>query len=178
MAERPYALLAEFREPEPLLGGARKLREAGYRVEIYSPFPLPGMGEAIGFKEHRVPIATLIGGMVGALTGFFMQVGTNLDYPLDVGGRPLVAVPAFMLITFELTILFAVLACVGTMLISDRLPELHHPLFDAERFHLASDDRFFLAILAVEDFDAEKAHAALEDLDPVHITDIRERGAS
>ena len=172
----PYAVLAEFCESEPLLDGAKQLREKGWRIEIYSPFPLEGMGEAIGFHENKVAIATLIGGIVGALAGFFMQVGTNLDYPLDVGGRPLIAVPAFMLITFELMVLFAVFACIGTMLIANRLPKLHHPMFDAERFGLASDDRFFLAIFAEgEDFDSVKVRAALNEFDPVDVSDICER---
>jgi hypothetical protein len=173
MAERLHAVLAEFSAPEPLVAGARTLREDGWRIEIFTPFPIEGMREALGFAESKVPIATLIGGIIGAATGFLMQVYTNLDYPLDIGGRPLIAVPAFMLITFELMVLFAVFAGIGAMLIANRLPKLHHPMFNAERFGLASDDRFFLAVLADGDgFDPGKARAALWQLQPVEVSDV------
>lgn len=174
---RPFALLAEFAEPQPVLDGARRLREAGFRIETYTPFPVEGLGEAIGFRDRRVPIATLIGGAVGAATGFLIQVYANLDYPLDIGGRPLIAVPAFMLISFELMVLFAVFGAIGTMLVANRLPKLHHPLFDSDRFHLASDDRFFLAVLAGK-AGLDGARAALEQLDPIAIVDINERDVS
>ena len=75
-----------------------------------------------------------------------MQVYINLDYPLNVGGRALIANPAFVLIVFELTVLFAVTFSIGSVLLLNRLPRLHHPLFDLERFHLASLDRFFLLV--------------------------------
>jgi len=173
MAEAaPYALLAEFADPQPVLDGARSLREAGWRVEVFSPFPLDGLGEALGWSESRVPLAFLIGGVVGALAGFLLQAGTNLLYPLDIGGRPLIAVPSFLMITFETMVLGAVFAGIGTMLVSNRLPKLHHPVFDAERFDLATDDRFFLAVIATRDFDAYAARAALWRLQPLDVTEV------
>jgi len=173
MAEAaPYALLAEFADPQPVLDGARTLREAGWRVEVFSPFPLDGLGEALGWSESRVPLAFLIGGVVGALAGFLLQAGTNLLYPLDIGGRPLIAVPSFLMITFETMVLGAVFAGIGTMLVSNRLPKLHHPVFDAERFDLATDDRFFLAVIAGRDFDAYAARAALWRLQPLDVTEV------
>jgi hypothetical protein len=168
----PYALMAEFADPQPVLDGARSLREAGWQVEVFSPFPLDGLGEALGFSESRVPIAFLIGGVVGALAGFLLQAGTNLLYPLDIGGRPLMAVPSFLMITFETMVLGAVFAGIGTMLVSNRLPKLHHPVFDAERFDLATDDRFFLAVIAGRDFDAYAARAALWRLQPLEVTEV------
>lgn len=176
MAERrrSYAVLGEFAEPEELLAGARALREQGWRVEIFSPFPLEGMGEALGWSDDRVPLAFLIGGALGALGGFLMQVCTNRDFPLEIGGRPLIAVPAFMLITFELLVLFAVFGGIGMMLAANRLPRLHHPLFEAERFGLASNDRFFLAVLLGEGPpDAEDARAALIRLRAGDVTEVR-----
>ncbi|VWX47356.1 DUF3341 domain-containing protein [Novosphingobium sp. 9U] len=177
MAEEtaPYAVLAEFIDPEPLLAGARQLREAGWQIEVFSPFPLDGLAEALGWRESRIPLAFLIGAIVGAALGFLMQVGTNLDYPLDVGGRPLIAVPSFLMITFETMVLCSVFAGIGTMLIENRLPRLHHPIFDAERFSLATDDRFFLALLAGESFDAYEARAALWQLQPVNVSEVGER---
>lgn len=164
----PAFLLGEFAEPGPMLDTARALRQEGWQVEVHSPFPLEGMRQALGFEERIVPRAFLAGGVAGAFTGFGMQAYTNFAFPLDVGGRPLIAVPAFMLITFELTVLFAVLAGIGAMFVRNRLPRLHHPLFDAERFGLASDNRFFVSI-ALVDCDEDAAHRALAARDPASI---------
>jgi len=144
--ERAF-LVGEFAEPEAMLKAARTLREGGWRVELHSPFPVKGMEEALGFHERTVPHAFVIGGIAGALAGFAIQAYANLAYPLDVGGRPLIAVPAFMLITFEVMVLGAVLGGIATMFARNRLPRLHHPLFDAARFHLASDNRFFVSLV-------------------------------
>ena len=171
MAENERFLVAEFVEPDATLRAAKALREDGWSVEIHTPFPLEGLRDALGFSERRVPLAFLIGGIVGAVTGFGMQVYTNLAYPLDVGGRPLIAVPAFMLITFELMVLFSVIAGIGTMLASNHLPRLHHPLFDSEEFHLASDDRFFVS-LALAGRDRDEAGKALAAFDPERIEDV------
>lgn len=167
----PAFLVAEFAEPEPMLAAARTLREEGWRVELHSPFPVKGMREALGFTERTVPHAFVIGGVAGAATGFGVQALANLLYPLDVGGRPLIAVPAFMLITFELMVLFSVLTGIATMFAKDRLPRLHYPLFDATRFHLASDDRFFVS-LALLDCDEREARLALERQGPSSIEKV------
>ena len=167
----PAFLLGEFAEPDPMLDAVRALRKEGWQVDLYSPFPLKGMREALGFTERFVPHAFLIGGIVGAVTGFGMQAYTNLANPLDVGGRPLIAVPAFMLITFELTVLFSVLCGIGAMFLRNRLPRLHHPLFDAERFGLASDSRFFVSI-ALTDCDEDAARHALAAQHPADITRV------
>lgn len=168
--ERPL-LLAEFAEPEQMLTAARSLREAGWSIELHAPFPVKGMEEALNFADRTVPHAFLIGGIVGALGGFLLQVYTNLSYPLAVGGRPLVAVPAFMLVTFELMVLTSVLAGIGTMLVRNRLPRLHHPLFDAERFGLASDDRFFVSV-ALTDRGEDEGRAALARHQPLSIAKV------
>src|SRR4051794_31941230 len=105
-----FGLMAEFDRAERLLDAVTKTRAAHYRrVDAYSPFPVEGLAEALGFEDRRVPILTLIGGIGGAALGFGMQVYTNLAFPIDISNRPLVAVPAFMLITFELGVLCAVL---------------------------------------------------------------------
>ena len=178
MADPPriVAVLAEFQEPDTMIAAAKAVSGQGWRIETFTPFPVPGLKQALGFSENKVPVATLIGGIVGAATGFLMQVGAHLDFPLNVGGRPLIAVPAFMLITFELMVLFAVFAGIGTMMVANRLPKLHHPLFDVERFGMASDDRFFLAIIAGKDgtFDHHEARAALWRTQPVAVSDVCE----
>ena len=120
----------------------------------------------------------LAGGIVGLAAGFGFQIGANLDYPLDVGGRPLVAIPAFVIVALVCAILAAAVAGIGAVLLGSRLPRLHHPLFDAERFNLATDDRFFLAVLAHDDaFDAREARAVLWRLQAADVTDVCERRA-
>jgi hypothetical protein len=169
--KEPAFFVAEFVEPEAMLHAAKTLREEGWRVELHSPFPVKGMTEALGFHERTVPHAFLIGGVAGALVGFGVQVYANLAYPLDVGGRPLIAVPAFMLITFEVMVLVSVLTGIATMFVRNRLPRLHYPLFDAERFHLASDNRFFVS-LALEGCDEGEARAALNRHGPASIARV------
>jgi len=172
MARRPraFGLVAEFDRAEALLEAARQAREAGFRrFEAYSPFPIDGLSEALDFHERWTPLAFLLGGVAGALIGYFMQVYTSLDFPIDIGGRPTVAPPGFALITFELTVLGSVLAGVATMLLRNGLPRLSHPLFDVESFHLASLNKFFLVIEASDPKYARGARRFLEGLHPVRI---------
>ncbi len=173
MAERPWAILAEFDTPERLVEAACALRDQGFdRLDAFTPFPVPELEQVLGWRDRRVPAAMLIGGIAGALAGIAMQVATNLDYPLWIGGRPLLAWPAFALIAFELMVLGAVVAGVVTFFVTSRLPKLHHPVFDAERFDLGAGDRFFLAVLP----DARRGRAAigkaLAKLDPAAITEV------
>ena len=168
-----YGLLAEFDTPEKLVEAAKAMRGADCgELDAFSPFPVEGLAEALDFHTSAVQTATLIGGIVGAASGFLLQVYTNLDFPIWIGGRPLVAVPAFMLITFELMVLGAVLACIGTMLVANRLPRLNHPVFEAPEFNLGRPDRFFLAVLAGPGFDRDEAGKALASLKPEAIIEI------
>lgn len=166
-----YGLLAEFDRPDALVAAARAAREHGYVcIEGFSPFPIEEMAEAIGFADSRVPFACLVGGVVGGASGFLMQVYATFDFPLNVGGRPLIPPEAFALITFELTVLGAVLAAILTMLAANRLPRLNHPIFEAERFRLASSDRFFLLIQSNDPkFDEAAARRFLTHLQPASI---------
>jgi hypothetical protein len=167
---RAFGLVAEFDRAEALLEAARQARKAGYRrFDAYSPFPIEGLSEAVGFAEPWTPLAFLLGGIAGALIGYFMQVYTSLDFPIDIGGRPTVAPPAFALITFELTVLFSVVSGVTTMILMNGLPRLSHPLFDVESFHLASLNKFFLVIEASDPKYARHARRFLESLHPVRI---------
>ncbi|MFL5295783.1 MAG: DUF3341 domain-containing protein [Phenylobacterium sp.] len=171
MAERGlYGLVAEFDRAEALVEAVRRVREAGYRrFEAYSPFPIDGLREAIGFKEGWVPLATLLGGIAGAVLGYGMQVYTNLDFPIDIEGRPTIAPPAFALITFELMVLGAVASSVLVMLLLNGLPRLSHPLFDVPTFHLASQNKFFLVIEAGDPQFGKQTRGFLKSLDPVRI---------
>lgn len=173
MADRLYAVVAEFDRPDALLAAARRAREDGFRrLEAFSPFPVEGLDAELGLSAPAIPPAMLAGGVLGAVGGFAMQAWISLDFPLNVGGRPVVAWPAFVLITFELMVLGAVTAGILAMLIGNRLPRLHHPLFEIPDFHFATDDKFFLALLADEPgFDAARARRFLQDLRPLRVAD-------
>lgn len=145
-----YGLLAEFQQPDALLEAARTAYVAGYRkMNGYTPFPVPGLSQALGQKPSRVPLITLIGGILGGSAGYGMlYYASVVSYPINVGGRPLHSWPAFIPITFEMTVLGGACAAFFGMLALNGLPHPHHPLFNVAAFSLASRDRFFLCIQA------------------------------
>jgi hypothetical protein len=170
-----YGLMAEFDHPEAVLEATRQAYERGYRMmEAYSPFPVEGLAEALGYHRNRVAGIVLIGGLVGGIGGFFMQwFSAVVHYPIDVGGRPYNSWPAFIPITFEMTVLFASLAAVFGMLAMNGLPRPYHPVFNVPSFALASRDRFFLCIQARDPlFDLQAVRQFLEEHHPVGIFDV------
>jgi hypothetical protein len=172
MAEQGcYGLLAEFGSPEALLAGARKAREEGYRVlDAFTPFPVDGLAQVLDLHERRILRLGLFGGCFGFAVAIAMQCATNWSYPINVGGRPLYALSAFAVVTFELIVLFAALLPAFGMLVLNGLPRLHHPVFAAPRFHLASRDRFFLCVLANDPmFDESVTAEFLRSLQPASI---------
>ena len=170
-----YGLVAEFDGADALLAATKKTVAEGYRkMEAYSPFPVEGLDEALGFQRSRVPLITLIGGIVGCIGGFFMQwFSTVIHYPINVGGRPLNSWPAFIPVTFEMTILCAAIAGVLGMLALNGLPMPYHPLFNVASFERASRDRFFLCIESKDpNFDRAGTKRFLESLKPVGVYDV------
>jgi hypothetical protein len=168
-----YGLMAEFESPERLLEATRGAYAQGYRkMEAYTPFPVDGLAEALDFHRSRVPAIVLGGGLLGGLSGYFMQwYSAVVSYPINVGGRPLHSWPAFIPITFEMTVLGAALAAVLGMLALNGLPRPHHPVFNVPGFELASNNRFFLSIQARDPlFDPEQTYRTLAEFNAKVIT--------
>jgi len=170
-----YGLMAEFDNPTDLVEAARRTYDAGYRrINGYSPFPIEELTDAIGFHKTRLPLIVLIGGILGGLAGYFMMYYMEvIDYPINVGGRPFHSWPSFIPITFETTVLGAALACIFGMLALNKLPQPYHPVFNAERFALATRDRFFLVIEADDPkFDHDKVQEFMNTLNAKEVVDV------
>jgi hypothetical protein len=170
-----YGMIAEFEDPERLLEAARQAYAEGYRkIDAYTPFPVEGLDEAIGFEHTRLPLVVLGGGILGGLGGYLLQyIGAAVDYPLNIGGRPLNSWPAFIPITFETTVLGAVIAAVFGMLALNGLPMPHHPVFNAPNFELATRSHFFLCIEARDpQYDSLETRQFLERLKPRLVSEI------
>jgi hypothetical protein len=169
-----YALLAEFSQPEALVAAARRARADYREVDAYTPYSVEGLSEALGFTRDRIPLITLLGGLVGGAGAYFMQWYTAvIDYPINSGGRPLHSWPAFIPPTFELTILGAALAAFFGLWFANGLPRLNHPVFNAPDFDLASRNRFFLAIRASDPrFDVTGTRDFLLGLAPLCVIEV------
>jgi hypothetical protein len=170
-----YGLMAEFASPSDLVDVARRAHAEGYRrMDAYSPFPVHGLAEAIGFTRTRVPLLVFLGGLAGCIGGYYLQYWISvIDYPLNVGGRPFHSWPAFIPVTFELTILVAALAAVLGMLALNGLPRPYHPVFNVPAFELATRNRFFLCIEATDPrFDGSQTKRFLESLQPQAVFEV------
>ena len=170
-----HGLLAEFDTPTELVEAIRKARAEGYRVmDAYTPFPVEEVAEALHFHDRRLPLIVLIGGIIGGLAGYGLEYWTSvIDYPINVGGRPLHSWPAFLPVTFETTVLFAAFSAVLGMLALNGLPMPYHPVFNAPRFALATRDRFFLCIEGADPrFDREGTRRFLERLKALSVSEV------
>jgi hypothetical protein len=170
-----WGLLAEFDGPTALVEAAAHVRDRGYtRVDAYTPFPVETLDEALGVRRNVLPFLVLAGGIVGCVGGYFMQwYAMGVDYPFNVGGRPLNSWPMFIPITFEVTVLVAGLTAVIGMLALNGLPMPYHPLFNVPRFALATRDRFFLAIEARDPrFDRRQTADFLRSLGAREVSEV------
>jgi len=175
--EQLHGLMAEFEEHEELLKATRKAYAEGYRrMDAYSPFPVEGLAEALGRRGTLVPLIVLLGGITGGLGGFLMQdYALAIDYPLNIGGRPLHSWPPFIPITFELTVLTAAFCALIGMLAMNKLPQPYHPVFNVPEFSRASQDRFFLCIEAEDPkFDRSATRRFLEKLGANQVMEVEQ----
>jgi hypothetical protein len=170
-----YGLMTEFDNPQDLLEAAKKTYAEGYRrMDAYSPFPIHGLAEAVGYRVRILPWLVLAGGTLGGLGGFFLQYWVAvINLPLNIGGKPLNSWPAFIPVTFECTILGAALTTVLGMLALNGLPKPYHPVFNAPRFALASSNRFFLCIETRDKkFSPESTAEFLKSLSPYGVIEV------
>ena len=173
--EGTYGVMAEFNDAQGLLDAANAAREAGYKdFDAYSPFPIHGLSEAVGFHATRLSAVVLVMGIIGGLGGFLMCWYANvISYPINIGGKPYNSWPAWIPITFECTILIAAFFAVFGMLALNGLPMPYHPVFNVRRFDQASRDKFFLVIQARDPkFDFDGVWKFLEALHPREVVDV------
>lgn len=173
--EKLYGLVAEFDDPDAFLSAVHTVREAGYaRIEAYSPFPVDGLAEAVGFGRSGVAAATLILALVGMVGIYFLQwYSAVIDFPMNIGGRAVNSWPAFVPVTAEVTLMFAGIGAAVGMIALNKLPKLHHPIFGARGFERATSDRFFVCILQQDPaFDAPAVRALLKGLTPLAVHEV------
>ena len=175
MSQPIYGVMAEFETPTELVSAARAAREKGYRkLDAYTPFPIEELSDALHLHHNKLPLIVLLGGLIGGTLGYLLQYYVTVIYfPINIAGRPLHSWPSYIVITFEMTILFAALSAVLGLLALCGLPMPYHPTFNVPRFAMASRNRFFLCIEARDPlFDREKTSAFLTSLQPREVSEV------
>jgi len=170
-----YGLMAEFDNVNDAVSAARRTYGAGYRkIDAYSPFPVEELSEAIGFHTNGVALVCLIGGLLGGTGAFTLQWWINtISYPVNIGGRPFNSWPSFIIVTFEMTILFGGLSAVFGMLALNGLPMPYHPVFNVPRFESVTKDHFFVMIFSSDkNYDATGTRKFLEGLGPISVSEV------
>jgi hypothetical protein len=140
-----HFVVGVFDDEDILLSGIKKVRSSGIKIqEVYSPFPVHGIDDALGYKKSRLPIAAFLFGMTGTSLALTMQIGMlGFDWPMIIGGKNFASLPPFIPVTFELTVLLAALGMVGTfMIVSDMKPYKWPRQFDIR----STDDKHVMAI--------------------------------
>jgi hypothetical protein len=174
-------VVGELGSPSRLLQAIGSLRGDGYRrFETYTPYPVEGMEELLDLPRSPVPRYVLLAGIAGGVSGFAIQWFCNaFDYPLNVGSRPLFSWPAWIIVTFELTILFAGVTAVASCILLSRLPRLWDAIFEVDGFESASIDGFWLAISSDDPrYDAHRSVRELEALGARRLAIVDEKGAT
>ena len=177
MSVRLHGLLAEFADAEHLLAAVRGARAEGYcasGIEAYSPYPIEGLDKELGARHHRVAFWMLIGAIGGGAFTYWLEwYSAVVNYPINIGGRPLFSWPAFIPPAVEMAILWAVLLGVLAVLYGARLPRVHHPVFANHEFERATSDHFFLLLRGDDPrFDAQAAQQFLAGLSPLSVVEV------
>jgi len=170
-----HGLMAEFKTPEDLLAAAHRTYAAGYRdMDAYSPIPVEGLGDAIGFKKNYVSLAVLLGGLAGCTGGFgLLWWISKIAYAHNVAGRPFNSWVMYIPVTFECTVLLAALTAVFGMFAMNGLPQPYHPVFNVPEFARATRDRFFLCVEATDPkFHVEQTKAFLQELSSFEVAEV------
>ncbi len=170
-----FGMAAEFDSVQDILWAAKEARAAGFtRMDAYTPFPIHGLDDAIGFRDSRVKWIIFFSGLFGGCFGLWLQWWVSTQaYPVNVGGKPFFSWPAFVPVTFECTILLASFGAFFGMLALNGLPKPYHPIFNAKNFELASQNRFFLCIEGDDPkFDVSETRSFLESLEPLTISEV------
>ena len=171
-----YGLMAEFADVSALVGAAKRTRAEGYqKIDAFTPFPVHELFDTLSLNDRRVPLFVLLGGIFGCLAGFGLCYWVSvIAYPMNIGGRPFNSWPAFIPVTFEVTILIASITALLTLIVLNGLPMPYHPVFNVKRFaEHASQDGLFLAIEADDPkFDLEKTRAFLQQLGAREVNEI------
>jgi hypothetical protein len=172
-----FGLLAEFDNPKKLALACQRVYQTGFqKFDSYTPFPVHGLEKYQGLPESKlgwIVIAHSLIGFFGALT--LMIFVSFIDYPLNISGKPFLNFPAFVPVTFELTILLSAFGAVFGMFFLNDLPRHNNPLFSSERFSKVTDDKFFLCIEAEDSlFDDAMIRSLYEELDATYVESIYE----
>jgi hypothetical protein len=170
-----YGLLAEFETAGGIVRAAHAVHREGYRrLDAYTPYPMEEVLDALHLHKTHVPKVVLAGGIFGLLFGFGLQYYCSvISYPLNIGGRPIAAWPAWIVPSFETTVLFAALAAVFGTLALCGFPQPYHPVFNVPGFATASRDRFFLCVEADDPrFDLDGTRQFLRELGAVSVSEV------
>ena len=170
-----YGLMAEFPSADALVAAAHQVHKAGFqKVDAFTPYPIEAVSEALELPRSKVPLLVLVGGLLGGLGGYMLQYWSQvIRYPMNIGGRPVHSWPSFIVPTFECTILGAALTAVIGMILLNGLPLPYHPVFNVPRFALASRDRYFLVIEAVDPkFDPDETRSFLAGLNASEVSEV------
>jgi hypothetical protein len=174
--QKLYGLLAKFNTQEELITASNRVYSEGYqKFDAYSPYPVAELAQAMHVRSSPLPFVILGGGIFGGVGGFLMMAfATVRDYPLNIGGRPLFSWPAYIPITFELTVLFGALAGILGLFVVARFPQPYHPVFNSEDFNAhGSQDAFYLSIEAGDPkFDLQRTRSFLESLGSAQVSEI------
>lgn len=162
-----YGVIAKFESPLALLHAAKKVRDSGFtNFDCHSPFPIHGMDEAMGLKRSKLGFIIGAMGLTGALFGFGLQTWVHLvEYPLNISGKPYFAYPAYLIITFELMVLFSAFGAVFGMMFLNKIPRFNHPVFYSDKFSDVSSDAFYISIELTDPiFDENKTKSYLKEI--------------